>query len=68
LYPATWLPYLTAQRQAGKHLFVSLVTGLLPQAQEQAVTVEVTTNNITINQSGHMIQVERIGGKNGNQL
>lgn len=68
LYPATWLPYLTAQRQAGKHLFVSLVTGLLPQEQEQAVTVEVSTNNITINQSGQTIQVERRGGKNGNQL
>jgi hypothetical protein len=68
LYPATLLPYLTAHRSAGTHLFVSLVTGLLPTEEELPTTVEVTKHKIIINQSGQIIQIDLIGGKNGNQL
>lgn len=57
LYPLTVLPYAKATLAKGKHILVSLVTGLMPEETVAQPTVVVQGNQVTIHQGNQHVQV-----------
>lgn len=50
LYPTTILPHLKTRIGAGKHLLVSLVSGLLPEEQLEVPEIQVIENKVIVQQ------------------
>ena len=48
LYPLTELPYLKTNLSKGKHLLISLVTGVLPNEQIEPVKVRLKENQLLV--------------------
>lgn len=48
LYPLTELPYLKVNLSKGKHLLISLVTGVLPNEQIEPVKVRLKENQLLV--------------------
>lgn len=57
LYPLTVLPFAKANLAKGKHILVSLVTGLMPGETVEQPTVVVRGDQVTIHQGNQHVQV-----------
>ena len=57
LYPLTVLPFAKANLAKGKHILVSLVTGLMPGETVEQPTVMVQGDQVTIHQGNQHVQV-----------
>ena len=57
-FPVTLLPYLTCVAESGKQVFISVISGVLPDQVFEELTVEIIGRNIEIGQLGQRINVK----------
>ncbi|MBC9705157.1 MAG: DUF2264 domain-containing protein [Enterococcus sp.] len=57
-FPVTLLPYLTGVAESGKQVFISVISGVLPEQVFEEPAVEIIGRNIEIGQLGQRINVK----------